>query len=116
MNDFDNITDALRIFHEGPATPGWDHAACYLLDERTPPAIRDQVEGTITDAMKAIYGFTFQADAYTEQSEPVMTARALAERLGIGERQLVSWVRWLEKRYGRNKPLLRRSRRLHRLQ
>ncbi|MCP5426051.1 MAG: hypothetical protein H6970_13445 [Gammaproteobacteria bacterium] len=116
MNQFNNIADALRVFQAGPTAQGWDHAASYLLDDRTPPVIRDQVETIIADAMKAIYGFTFQPDALTEQNEPVITTRALSAKLGIGEQQLLSWVHWLEKRYSHSKPMLNKSRRLHRLQ
>ncbi|MEE4379838.1 MAG: hypothetical protein V2J55_20305 [Candidatus Competibacteraceae bacterium] len=114
MSENTNLSDALTIFQSGPNAPGWDNAACYLLSDSTPAAIRDQVEASISETVQKIYGFTFQENAYTQADEAVMTVRELSTQLGISEHQLMAWARWFETRYG--EPVLRHTNRLHRIQ
>jgi hypothetical protein len=114
VREYRNVNDALTAFQSGPNTPDWDSAACYLLSDHAPAPIRDQVEVSISEAVQKIYGFTFQANAYTQADEAVMTVRELSTRLGISEQQLMAWARWLETRYG--EPIVRRTDRLHRVQ
>jgi len=114
VSEHRNVNDALTIFRSGPNAPGWDNAACYLLSDKTPAAIRDQVEVAISETVQKIYGFTFQANSYTQADEAVMTARELSTQLGISENQLMAWARWFETRYG--EPVIRHTDRLHRMQ
>jgi hypothetical protein len=105
MRSFASVAEALQVFNSGPTAPDWDQAACYLLSGKTPAAIQEHVETTITEALQAFYGFAFQTDAHTETGESVMTVHGLAARMGIDKNQLLAWARWLETRLG--EPVLR---------
>jgi len=100
--DFDSLSSALHIFNAGPANPAWDEAVCYLLSEKTPVAIQEQVETTITEVLQAFYSFAFQADTYPETSKSAITTQGLANRFGIDQQQLLGWAQRLESRLGKS--------------